>query len=313
MTKKAYPQILIIGTGGIGGLYGGLLYNVTKSVTLAANKDFPFVKKSGIKINSTLGSFYIPPTAIIEVGSKSTHSFDYIILTTKALDSIPYHAIIAPYLSTHTQLICLQNGINIEDQYTTLFPKTNLISGVAFVCSTRTEPGLINHIDHGSIVLGNYPSGVSDQCLLLTDLFNQTGINATTSNNIQTIRWKKLVWNTAFNGLSVTKKGASTQEISLKPELTKIAKNLMEETVNVARAAQVPLPDSLVEKNIEMTQKIPAYKTSMLIDYENKRPMEIEAIYGNLLSEAKKHNVSVPNLESIYNQLIDLEKSNNDD
>ena len=50
MTKKAYPQILIIGTGGIGGLYGGLLYNVTKSVTLAANKDFPFVKKSGIKI-----------------------------------------------------------------------------------------------------------------------------------------------------------------------------------------------------------------------------------------------------------------------
>ena len=87
----------------------------------------------------------------------------------------------------------------------------------------------------------------------------------------------------------------------------------MEETVNVARAAQVPLPDSLVEKNIEMTQKIPAYKTSMLIDYENKRPMEIEAIYGNLLSEAKKHNVSVPNLESIYNQLIDLEKSNNDD
>ena len=104
MTKKASPQILIIGTGGIGGLYGGLLYNVTKSVTLAANKDFPFVKKSGIKINSTLGSFYIPPTAIIEVGSKSTHSFDYIVLTTKALDSIPYHAIIAPYLSPHTQV-----------------------------------------------------------------------------------------------------------------------------------------------------------------------------------------------------------------
>lgn len=303
MTHKTYSHFLIIGTGGIGGLYGSILHSNGIDVTIAANRDFTSVSQTGITVSSPHGPFHFPSSNIIQIGSPAPKPVDVIILTTKVLPSIDFQAIITPYLSPTTTLVCLQNGINIEQHYLDIFPNISLISGVAFVCSTRVSPGQILHQDHGQIVVGKYPTGSLSQSNPIIDAFKNTCVQISPHPFIDYIRWKKLVWNIAFNGLSVVENGASTYELTHNPHLIERARKLMEETVTIAHAKGIKLSQTIVSDTLSMTQSIPPYKTSMLVDFENNRPMEVEAIYGNTLKIAKQFDLSSPNIQTVYDAL----------
>ena len=113
-------------------------------------------------------------------------------------------------------------------------------------------------------------------------------------------RWKKLLWNVPFNALSVLGGGLLTGEMTDNGTTEALCKELMKEVIAVARANRVDLPDSMVEENIEYTRNFPPYKTSMLIDCENSRPLEVDAIVGRVVANAQAHNIAVPHLETLY-------------
>ena len=75
---------------------------------------------------------------------------------------------------------------------------------------------------------------------------------------------------------------------------------LMKEVCAVAKSRGIHLPDDIIQKNLEYTREFPAYKTSMLLDFENKRPLEVEAIVGKVVRIAREENIAVPHLESVY-------------
>jgi len=300
-------KLLIIGSGGIGGFYAAMLHHSGADVTLAARSDFATLRSNDLICYSPLGTFSFPSKNVISLGTTTHPNFDMIILTTKVLPTIDYKALISPYLSPKTTLACIQNGIDIETTYQNLFPHTPLISGVAFICVHRTSPGIIEHLDHGNLMFGTYPNGESADCIQLTNLFNTSLITAKSTSNIQKIRWKKLIWNIAFNGLSVATGGASTQEILQDPHHRKQAENLMHEVLNIAKEAGQIFKPTLIEETLKMTEKIPPYKTSMLLDFENNRPMEIEAIFGNAIQLAKRYQVATPFINKLYSTLVKIE------
>jgi 2-dehydropantoate 2-reductase len=293
-------KFLIIGAGAIGSFYGGKLAQAGAEVSTISRSDFDVVKKNGIEVKSCLGDFHFSPQKVLRDVGDYDEKPDFILVATKVLPEISVPDLIRPALAPYTSIILLQNGIHIENEIAKSFPQHHLISALAFVCVSKIAAGKIHHQDYGRLIVGDFPRGISAKSLELVELWRKSGLPVESSENIQTERWKKLVWNAAFNPISVLFGGLDTKEILENEEAKNLVENVMREVCILAEIDGCKLPENIVEKNIEMTQKMMPYKTSMLLDFEAKRRMEVEAILGNAVRFAKIKNIAVPHLAKVY-------------
>ena len=297
------PRILAVGTGAIGGFYGGKLAQAGARVSTLCRSDYETVKSEGIRVASTFGDFHFTPEKVLGDLSEYSPPPDYILVGLKVLPEIDTAEIIRDVVGPGTAILLLQNGVEIEESVARAFPNNEIISGLAFICVTRTDPGHIVHVDFGRLVVGRFPAGKSDKTDHLARLFNESGVPCTESEDVVTDRWRKLVWNAPFNPISVLAGGADTKTMVDSPESLELARQVMEEVCRIAEAEGHPLPAGVVEENIEGTRRMSPYKSSMLVDFEAGRPMEVEAILGNGIRAAKRHKIAVPHMESLYGLL----------
>ncbi len=294
------PRILVVGTGAIGGFYGGKLAQGGARVATLCRSDYKTVKAKGISVSSTLGDFHFTPEKVIRDVREYGPPPDYILVGLKVLPEINTAEIIKDVVGRETAIVLLQNGVEIEEPVAKTFPNNEIIGGLAFICVSRTDPGHINHIDFGRLVIGLFPAGKSAKVDRLANLFEEAGVPCTVTEDVVTDRWRKLVWNAPFNPISVLGGGADTKTMVENPESLELARQVMEEVCKIAEAAGHPLPAAVVQENIDGTRRMTPYKSSMLVDYEAGRPMEVEAILGKALRVAKRHGVAAPHIESLY-------------
>jgi 2-dehydropantoate 2-reductase len=301
-------KIAIIGAGAIGSIYGYRLHQSGADVFLQTRSGYSVVKNKGFSIQSPWGDGLFHPTGIVEtVEDLSCYGpFDYVIVTTKVYPSVDRVSLLMPVVSDKTVIVLIQNGIAIEQPIYEYYPNNELLSGLAFICVTRTASGHIIHQDYGRLVIGKYPFGFSSQANELAVLFDKGGVPCQLTERIQFERWKKLVWNVPFNPISVVSGGLTTQQILLNPELKQKIRLMMQEVCQVARIEGFDLDESIIEKNIQDTEKMTPYKTSMLEDYEAGRLLEIDAILGNFIAIAQSHGILVSESEFVYQQIQQL-------
>ena len=296
-------RILVVGTGAIGGFYGGKLAQAGAAVTTLCRSDYEVVKTKGISVTSVFGDFHFEPERVIrEIGEYGSPP-DYILVGLKVLPEIDTKAIIKDAVGPKTAIVLLQNGIDIEEPVARAFPDNEIISGLAFICATRTGPGQIDHTDFGRLVLGRFPWGRSVKINEFARLLNDAGVPCEVTEDVVSARWRKLVWNAPFNPISVLGGGADTRTMVENPESLELARQVMEEICSIAEAAGHPLPPEVVQENIDGTRRMAPYKSSMLVDFEAARPMEVEAILGNALKTARRYDISAPHIESLYGLL----------
>lgn len=297
MTSK----VLIVGTGAIGGFYGALLASQGADVSVVCRSDYEQVTQHGIEIEShLLGKWNFRPSQVLKNASEYQGTADYVMLCTKIIPGLDRSSLIQGAVGTHTSIVFIQNGVEIEQEIMDAFPDNEVISGLAFICSNRVQPGKIMHLAYGRLALGNPDKSGEPGARTrhLCDLFNQSGIECIAADNIITARWQKCVWNAPFNPLSVLSGGMSTREILESQE--SFVRRIMQEVCLIASASGHPLPDEIIDMNIDSTYDMPPYKTSMLLDYEKGQPMETEAILGNTVRAGKRLNIDCPHLESVY-------------
>jgi 2-dehydropantoate 2-reductase len=298
--NKAHPNILLVGAGAIGTYFTGKLSQAGAKVSVVCRSDYQVMKeKMAFDIKSKDGDFIFKPEQVLKSASEYTEKADYLFVAMKSLPEIDTPSIIKGAVSPETSIVIVQNGIDIERKTAEAFPDNELISAVAYIGVTRKEAGLVKHLGGGRIKFGVYPKGLSEKTSVLKDLFTKAGVECKASDDIEYIRWTKLVWNTPFNSLSVLER-ADTSKIINNPETSKLAVEIMKEVCATAEANGHKLPDSIIDDNVEYTKSYPPYKTSMLIDFENGRPLEVDAIVGNVIKAAKSKNITVPHLETIY-------------
>jgi 2-dehydropantoate 2-reductase len=128
---------------------------------------------------------------------------------------------------------------------------------------------------------------------------------------LQSGRWKKLVWNIPYNGMTVVLNG-KTDELTAHPATRSLLRQMMEEVVAASRAIGVKdrIEDEVVEQMLEMTEKMAPYAPSMKLDYDFHRPLEIEYIYSRPLEEARKAGVGMPSVATLERQLLFLAEKN---
>lgn len=310
MNKSGEIKILLYGTGAVGSLYGGKLAQAGALVSAVCRSDYKEVSAGGIFIKSIYGDYHFIPEYVVKSGSEYRFRPDFVIVATKVLPEIDVTEMIRDSVYPGTSIVLLQNGIDIERDVAENFKNNEIISGLAFVCAARTAYGKVDHADYGRLVLGRYPSGISDNVKLLAGMFRDAGVPAEADADVIAARWRKLLWNAPFNPLSVLCGGADTSQMMKDENVRKLAESIMYEVWQVAAADGHPLAEEFIRKNIADTERMKPYKTSMLLDYESRRPMEIEAILGNAIRIADSKHIPVPHMKTIYALLGILNKKN---
>jgi 2-dehydropantoate 2-reductase len=183
---------------------------------------------------------------------------------------------------------------------------------LCFLCSNKIAPGHIRHLDYGLITLGEYrengqSGGITPRLKQLGFMLEDAGIPINLIDDLPLARWKKLIWNIPFNGLSVVH-NTLTNQLLENPSIRARCKKLMEEVATASAACARPIEPAFLEKMMADTEKMKPYAPSMKLDFDRGRPLEIESIYGNPLRAAKAAGITMPETEKLYQQLLKLDR-----
>lgn len=298
-TDVQSPQVLVVGSGGIAGLYGALLHKAGWQVSIVARSDHAIIREHGLTVESTLGDLSFRPAQVYADTSEAA-PHRHVLLAVKMLPTTDLATILKPVVNANTHIILIANGIDIETPIHNVFPNNQLTSGVAFVGSSRIAPGHIHHLAFGRLLLGNFPSGSSDDCQALAQALTEAGISAVCRDHIVTERWKKSVWNASFNPLSVATNGADTGQMLATTESEALVRNIMAEVIEVANSEGHQLSTDLIDANITQTRQMPPYHTSMALDYLNQQPIELDALVGSVVDYANRHKLAIAHLRTLH-------------
>jgi 2-dehydropantoate 2-reductase len=301
----------IVGTGALGGYYGAKLQQAGLDVHFLLNRDYHHVKQSGLVIESIDGNFTLPSVNAYDSSSKMPPC-DVVVICLKTTHNHLLPDILPPLVKPNSVIIVLQNGLGTEAEIAQLLPQHQIFGGLCFICSNKVAPGHIHHLDYGEIKLAGYRDRY--QAVPITPLmtsigenFRTAGIPTSLSEDLFLTRWQKLVWNIPYNGLSVVL-NATTDRIMANSATTALVERLMQEVQLVARAYDCDITDEFIHKMVLHTLKMTPYRTSMKIDYDEMRALEIEAMFGNPLKFARAKGVDLPSIEMLYRQLQFLDR-----
>jgi 2-dehydropantoate 2-reductase len=300
------PKIAIVGSGAVGGYYGARLAQHGHQVHFLLRSDFQAVQQHGWTIQSCDGDFILPANKVnaYEDPAKMP-KVDLVIVTLKSTANHQFASLIGPLLNEDTVILTLQNGLGNEESLAELFGVTRVLGGLAFTCINRTGPGQISHTDHGLIRLGEFDGGPSPRANSIAELFNASGIHCQVLDDLRYGRWDKLVWNVPFNGLGAAM-DLTTDKLLANPAGRSLVRQIMEEIVLTAAAIGIRLPNNIIDQKIEQTRSMGAYHTSMQIDRQQRRPLEIQAIVGLPLGIAEKYSIKTPFLQVLKDMLTTL-------
>ena len=296
----------IVGTGALGGFYGARLQKADLEVNFLLRSDYDRVKKHGLIVESPEGDFTLPQVRAYHDARKMPQC-DVVIVALKTTQNHLLPKILPHLLKDDGVVLVLQNGLNTEPEVAKIVGAERVIGGLCFLCSYKVSPGHICHLDYGSITLGEYTKdykqiGITDRLHRIASDFRRAQIPIKLSGDLLLSRWKKLVWNIPYNGLSVLL-DARTDELMANPDTLTLVEEIMGEVVAAAKSCDRIIPDDFIPYMLDYTHKMKPYRTSMKIDYDESRPLEVEAIFGNPIRVAQQAGIKLPQIEVLYRML----------
>jgi 2-dehydropantoate 2-reductase len=326
-------KIAVVGCGAVGSYYGAKLARDGHELHFLLRSDYEAVRRSGVAIRSPQGDFQVRPRCARTPEEIGRSDLILIGLKTTANDQFP--TLLPPLVDSTTAVMTLQNGLGNEEQLARVFPVHQIMGGLCFVCLNRLEPGVIHHLDHGLVMLGEFQRWPEPRTHDIASAFRHAGVPCKVAANLAQAHWEKLVWNIPFNGLGVagvagfeafkssppaapklpSEGGSSFSSLSSTlttdkllgdPHWEKLVREVMLEVISAARALGYDVPDLLADKQIERTRTMGPYKASTLLDFEKGLPLELESLFLEPLRQAKQSGASVPRLESLCGVLQQL-------
>ncbi|NJK37012.1 MAG: putative 2-dehydropantoate 2-reductase [Oscillatoriales cyanobacterium RM2_1_1] len=313
MPTRSYA---IVGTGAIGGFYGAKLQRGRFAVHFLLHRDYEYVCRQGLKVESPDGDL-----SLLEVQAYARAQdmpiCDVVIIALKTTYNFQLREILPHIVGPETVILVLQNGLGTEAEIAEMVGDQAIVGGLCFICSNKVGPGHIQHLDYGAVTLAEYlpdyqRAGQTQRLEKIAEDFKQADIPIELSPDLLLARWKKLVWNIPYNGLSVIL-NARTDEIMSHSATRLVVEEIMQEVLQGAKACDRPISPEFIRTMLDHTENMKPYLTSMKLDYERKQPLELEAIFGNPLRRAAMAGIKLSRIEILYRQLKFLDDQNRSD
>jgi 2-dehydropantoate 2-reductase len=301
-------KILIMGTGGVGGYYGGLLAKQGNEVTFIARGSHLYaIRHEGLKVKSIHGDFSVVPAEAtdepINVGP-----VDLILFCVKTYNTDEAIQAIRAAVGRQTVVMSLQNGVDAAERIGKVIGLEHVVGGATWLSSAVEAPGVIKQISQfRRIVFGELSGGRSERIQSIFEVLNQTGITVEISEDIQKVLWTKFVFIAAVSSVGSLTRLPMGDYRSV-PETRGLLISIMQEVESLAREQGVMLDRDVIGKTLEFIDNSgPHIKPSMQLDVESGHRTELESMIGVIGRKGRELGVSTPAGDFVYASLLPVE------
>jgi 2-dehydropantoate 2-reductase len=297
-------KIVIMGTGGVGGYYGGLLAKAGRDVTfIARGAHLQAIRKHGLQVKSVHGDFQVPKAKATDKPA-DVGPVDFIIFATKTYQTDEAAKAIKPMVGKGTLVVPLQNGVDAADRIGQVVGMDHLLGGATWLSAAIEGPGVIGqYSEFRRIALGEFSGQATPRLTAVFDLLKETGAAVETSDNILKILWTKFVFISSVSAMgSLTR--VTFGEYRSVSEARALLGEAIGEVAAVARARGVKLDaDILAKTQAFIDNSAPGIKPSMQRDVEAGKPSELESLIGIVVRMGADKNVPTPVMRFAYSML----------
>ena len=292
-------RIAILGAGAIGLYYGARLALAGRDVSFLARSDLTAIRERGITLKVEGREDVLKPAAVF-ARAEDIGPVDLVILTLKATANAELAHLLPPLLGPATRVLTLQNGLGSEDTVARWVDRDRILGGLCYIACMRLAPAEVTCLHAGSIALGEADGPARERTRELAASFESAGVACRVVDDLVAARWRKLIWNVPFNGLSIAAGAVTTDVLCADPALRSEVQALMREVQAAARQLGIDIPDDVLRKQYDVTPPMGPYRPSSLVDFLAGRPLEIEAIWGEPLRRAQAAGAAMPRLALLY-------------
>lgn len=298
-------KFLIAGTGGVGGFFGAKLSAAGNDVWfLARGKHLDAMRKNGLHVRSTKGTFDVGPERIVAHPSEAGTP-DVVLFCVKSYDNDTTAAQLRQSTARSSMILSLQNGIDNEDALGSLLPEATIVGGVAYISARIDEPGSI--IETGGfqrIVFGAFDPSAASLLDPLDACFAHAQIRADRTDDIRKELWKKFVFISSMSAVSALTRITQGEILDVE-ETRMLVFNAMKEAEAVGIASGIALEPLVKEQVFEsMARFSRGTRASMAFDLVNKKPMELDALSGTVVRLGARLGVPTPIHATLYAALL---------
>jgi 2-dehydropantoate 2-reductase len=289
---REWPRIAVVGAGAVGGYFGGMFARAGAPTVFIGRKHFAdAVNSKGLVLDKLHGQERITATATVEMSAVRDCSL--ILFCVKANDTSATATQKAPFVRPDATVVCLQIGVDNADQVRAA-ANVAAVPAAVYVAVSVPESGRVKHLARGDLIIGP----PSERTTQLADLFGRAGIPCRVSDNIEGELWLKLLRNCALNAISAlghVRYGQIVQSDDAK----KLMKQIVDEVLAVARAADVVLPGVDDRKSgmaaaMELATQMADAFSSTAQDLNRHQPTEIDALNGYISRRGTELRIPVP-------------------
>ena len=290
-------RILVMGSGGLGGYFGGLLQRAGEDVVFVARgAHLRALQADGLRVLSPDGDFSLPVRAT--ASPDGIGPVDLVLFTVKTYDLDAAGAAVRPAVGPQTSVLCLQNGVEAEARLGSILGPSPILGGVTYVSGVIEAPGVIRHTGQtGDITFGEMDGRITPRVGAIEGSLRRAGVATKVTEDITRALWEKFVFISAMAGMTgVTR--ASMGEIFEHAESRQLFRGLMEEAVAVGRSRGLGL-ERVVDRHLAFVEERTGsdeydMRASLYHDLAAGRRIELDALSGAVVRLGGEAGVPTP-------------------
>ena len=293
-------RIAVVGSGGVGGYFGGRLAAAGNDVVFVARgPHLTAMRQSGLRVRSVKGDFAVTAPAYEELAEVGP--CEVVLFCVKSYDTDAVAARLGPLIEAETAVVTLQNGIDNVPKLSAAVGEEHVVGGAAFIFSTIVEPGVVAHTGGPArILFGKVNGERTERVERLLEACQHAGIDADVPPDIRVTLWSKFAFICALAGMTTSVR-LPLGEIRDSAESWPMFRQIVDEVVALARAEGVRLRDDVTEQQIAFGEGLaPDSYSSLHHDLVSGRRMELEALHGVIVRWSRRHGLAAPASEAVY-------------
>lgn len=301
-------KIAVVGIGGVGGYYGGLLAKRyfddedVEIVFIARGDHLEQIKNNGLKLITEKETFTIKPDLVTD-NPTDYGIFDCVIFCVKAYSLEESAKLLSSSINENTIVISLLNGVDNADRLNNVLNKGKIFNGCVYIGAHIAGPGVVQQAGSLNQLFFGSKSDNKIEAKHIENILKQADIDAQYREDIENIVWEKYVLISAF-ATATTFLGMTMRGIIDSKKGRELLDDLLTEVFRVAEAKRINLPKNIRNEIIAKVSTFPPeIRTSMQMDSEKGNQTELETFTGYIVREAGKHGISVSTYKRIYEAL----------
>jgi 2-dehydropantoate 2-reductase len=289
-----------MGTGGLGGYYGGIIAKAGFDVNfIARGENLKAMRQSGLKVVSVQGEFLVQVKATSE--PSQVGPVDLVLFCVKSYDTeVAAHSAL-PLVAEGGSVLTIQNGIDNQEKIRAIVGDVNVLPGAAFIASEVASPGVIRQsAGPRNIVFGEVSGKRTERAEQILEILSSAGITCELSDNIRKVLWEKFIWICGMAGANCLTR-LPMGEIVRSPETREMFRVIMGEVTKVAQTIGIPIQDNYVNQQMDFADRLEKKATSsMFRDLLAGKKLELQALHGTVVRLGNEYGVPTPANKMVY-------------